>query len=740
VPSIRVLKISYSNSYKKNTMKIVKLLPFLFLLIIQTARADEGMWLPQLLGKLNESRMKSLGMKISAADIYSINKGSLKDAVVSFGGFCTGDVISSKGLLLTNHHCGFDAIQNHTTIQNNYIRDGFWAPNYAAEIPNKGLFVTFIIRIDDVTGQAMQGVLSSMTEAERQSKIDKNLEVVKKNVQKEATQESFTRGFFEGNQYYLFVTQTFKDVRLVGAPPSSIGNFGKDTDNWVWPRHTGDFSMFRIYASKDNQPADYSADNIPYTPKRSFKISMDGVKEGDFTMVFGFPGRTTQYLHSAAVEQIRAVNDPAKIAIRDQALKIMDSYMRKDDTIKIMYAAKYASIQNAYKKWQGEVLGLTRSDGVGRKKNFEAEFQKRVGAQPIWKEKYGSLLNDLASQYALFEPYGLGRDTYSEIVSKIELFTISASLNSLLNAYSKNGEAGYQQRLNAVKPALENLLGEYSEVVDQQLFETLMAMYVTQQPAENVSPLLREWLTAAGGSYAVLAQRVYAQKDLYRLEGLQALLRLPAADAVKAIQQFDALILLANMQQTYQSNVQVPSAAIQSRINQLQRAYTQAQMDVMPEKKFYPDANSTLRVSFGQVKGYTARDAVHYEYYTDLDGVMEKYKPGDYEFDVPEKLRALYAAKDYGPYGKNGILPVCFIATNHTTGGNSGSPALDAYGNLVGLNFDRVWEGTMSDINYDASICRNIMVDIRYILFIIDKYAGAGHLIKEMKLVRKGQR
>ena len=716
-------------------MKILKLIAVsIFLLVIHTARADEGMWLPQLLGKLNESRMKSLGMKISAADIYSINKGSLKDAVVSFGGFCTGSLISSKGLLLTNHHCGFDAIQNHSTLQNNYIRDGFWAKNSGEEIPNKGLFATFIVRIDDVTLSAMKDVLASMTEAERQSAIDKNLAEVRKNVKKEAWQESFTRGFFEGNQYYLFVTETYKDVRLVGAPPSSIGNFGKDTDNWVWPRHTGDFSMFRIYAGKDNQPADYAADNIPFTPKRSLNISMDGVAEGDFTMLFGFPGRTTQYLHSAAVEQIRKVNDPAKIAIRDKALNIIDGFMRKDEGIKIKYADKYAGIQNSYKKWQGEVLGLTRTDAVGKKKNYEAIFQQRVNANVAWV-KYKTLLNDLQQEYAAFEPYGLARDYYTEIVSKIELFTIAAQLNTLVTAYTKDGEKGYQQRLNAVKPVIENLLGEYSASVDIKLFEALMEMYVKDQAAKNVSPLLGEWLATAGGSYAALAQKLYAQNNLYNSNSIIAILTKPAASAVLDIQSFDALLLFADVQKTYQQNVQAPSAEIQTRINRLQRNYRQAQMDVMKEKVFYPDANLTLRVAFGNVKGYTARDAVKFDYYTHLDGIMEKYKPGDYEFDVPEKLRLLHASKDYAPYSKNTIMPVCFIATNHTTGGNSGSPAMDGYGNLIGLNFDRVWEGTMSDINYDASICRNIMVDIRYVLFIVDKFAGAGHLVKEMKLV-----
>lgn len=349
-------------------MKYMKHILVAFCLAIVTmAKADEGMWLPLLLQKMNEKQMKSLGMKISAKDIYNINAGSLKDAIVSFGGFCTGEVISSKGLVLTNHHCGFDAVQNHSTLDHNYIRDGFWAANNSEELTNPGLFVTFIVRIEDVSKQALNGVNPSMTESERQSVIDKNINEIKKAAKKETYQDGFVRGFFEGNQYYLFVTETYKDIRLVGAPPSAIGNFGKDTDNWMWPRHTGDFSMFRIYAGKDNKPADYAADNIPYTPKKSLSISLDGVAENDFTMVFGFPGRTTQYLQSAAVQQIMEVNDPAKIAIREKALAVIDGYMRNNEQIKIQYAAKYAGIQNSYKKWQGEVLGLTSTNALGKK-------------------------------------------------------------------------------------------------------------------------------------------------------------------------------------------------------------------------------------------------------------------------------------------------------------------------------------------------------------------------------------
>ncbi len=718
-------------------MKYLKLLLVVFTLsIVSLARADEGMWLPQLLQSLNEKQMKSLGMKMSAKDIYSINNGSLKDAIVSFGGFCTGEIISSRGLVLTNHHCGFDAVQNHSTLDHNYIRDGFWAKNNGEELSNPGLFVTFIIRIEDVSKQVLNGVNASMSESERQSVIDKNISEARKNSKKESYQENFIRGFFEGNQYYLFVTETYKDVRLVGAPPSSIGNFGKDTDNWIWPRHTGDFSMFRIYAGKDNKPAEYSADNVPYIPKRSLSISLDGTAEGDFTMVFGFPGRTTEYLHSSAVEQIMRVNDPAKIAIREKALNVIDGFMRKDEQIKIQYAAKYAGIQNSYKKWQGEVLGLTSVGAVGKKKLYETEFQKRVNANPQWKTQYGNLLSELVSSYNELRPYGFARDYYNEIVSKVELFTIIAQLNSLVTAYDKDGEKGYQQKLPQVTNALNGLFEEYNAAVDKKLFEVLMEMYMKDQEDKCISMKLKELLRHEGGnSMANLAIIIYGANTFSGKSFVMELLKKPSAEMIQTVKTADPAILYSDMLKTYQAEVQVKLNEIQNRINKLQRTYMQAQMEVMKERKFYPDANSTLRVTYGNVKGYHPRDAVKYDYYTYMDGVMEKYKPGDYEFDVPEKMRILYNNKDYGPYGSNGKMPVCFIAANHTTGGNSGSPALDAWGNLVGLNFDRVWEGTMSDINYDPAICRNIMVDIRYVLFIIDKFAGAGHLVQEMKLV-----
>ena len=682
-----------------------------------------------------------MGMKITAEDIYNINKSSLKDAIVSFGGFCTGEIISSKGLVLTNHHCGFDAIQRHSSLANNYIQDGFWAMTNKDELPNPSLFVTFIVRIEDVTADVLRDVASSMTESSRQSQIDKNISALKSKMKYEEYQSVFFRPFFEGNQYFAFVTETYRDVRLVGAPPSSVGNFGKDTDNWMWPRHTGDFSMFRIYADKNNRPAAYSPDNLPYIPKKSLSISMDGVTKDDFTMVFGFPGRTNEYLPAVAIEQLMEVNNPVKIAIRDNVLKVMDEYMRSDEQIKIQYAAKWASVSNSWKKWQGEMMGLKQVGAVEKKKKQEAEFFKRLNANQELEKTYGWVLNDLQDAYSELKPYGQARDYFTEIASRIELLTIASQLNSLISSYDKDDESKFTEKASQVKERLTGLYANYSPVVDQKLFEVLMEIYVSKQNAQYRSRLITDKLAANNGNYAKLASSIYEESGFGDNDKTFELLGKPPSEAAELIKNNVAVHIYLDMLMVYQTQVQGKLNEIQEKINSFQRLYMAGQMEVFKEKRFYPDANSTLRLTYGKVNGYSPSDSVTYDYYSYLDGVIEKYKPGDYEFDVPEKLRELHKNKDYGPYGIDGKMPVCFIATNHTTGGNSGSPALDAYGNLVGLNFDRAWEGTMSDINYDPSICRNIMVDIRYVLFIVDKYAGAGHLVKEMNLVHpKGKK
>ncbi len=706
----------------------------LVLISIQTF-ADEGMWLPQLLQTLNEKQMKKLGMKINASDIYNINKGSLKDAIVSLGGFCTAEVISNQGLILTNHHCGFDAVQNHSSLEHNYIRDGFWAYNKNQELQNQGLFVSFIISIDEVTNAIMKEVNSSMTEKERQSVIDKNIAQLKKDYKKETYQDIIIRPFFEGNKYFLFVTETYKDVRLVGAPPASIGNYGKDTDNWMWPRHTGDFSMFRIYADKNNHPAEFSPENVPYVPKKSLTISLKGMKEGDFTMVFGFPGRTNEYLSAAAIKQIMTVNDPAKIKIRHEALELMKSFMTKDEGIKIQYAAKYASIENAYKKWQGEVLGLTKSNAIQRKLDYQTNFTSKLQTNPQWQSQYGRILDELSAAYKEIEPLSYARDYYNEIMPKIELFNVAAALNSHINSLGKDDAANID-RNKKINGKIDDIFNEYNAVLDQQLFEKLLTMYVNDQPKENVSPLLQELLSIK--TIHEIANDIYTASVMTKADNIKSILAGDSKSVISSIKNDNLFRLYSDINETYMNKIGNKISGIQLNINKLQRQYMEAQLTVFNDKVFYPDANSTLRVAYGNVKGYQPRDGMNYDFYTYMDGVMEKYKPGDYEFDLPKKLIDLYNAKDFGPYAAaDGRQPVCFIASNHTTGGNSGSPALDANGYLVGLNFDRVWEGTMSDINYDPNICRNIMVDIRYVLFIVDKFAGAKNLIEEMKIVKK---
>lgn len=717
--------------------RIVKpVMVMVLLLISHCTFATEGMWLPQLLSGLNEKEMKGMGMKISAADIYSINKGSLKDAIVSFGGFCTAEVISDQGLLLTNHHCGYSSIQKHSSLQNNFLENGFWARSLNEELSNEGLFATFIIRIEDVTKAALKDVKPGMSESERQSAIDKRLNEIRETTKKESWQDILIKPFYEGNQYFLFVTETYKDVRLVGAPPSSIGKFGSDTDNWVWPRHTGDFSLFRIYAGKDGKPAPYSKDNVPLKPKYALTISMKGVKKNDFTMVFGFPGRTTEYLPSEAVKQTVEILDAAKVEMRDAALKVIDSYMRKDPQIKIQYAAKYAGTANYWKKWMGEMQGVKRTDGIGRKLRYEAEYTRLLNDNPALKQQYAGLLDSLNDYYRQIRPYAQTRDYYSELTKNVELFNAADLVISFLNQVNSSGAAQYTELREKFLAGMKSTFYQnYNSTVDHDISIELLNLYNKGVPE-----------TFRGGQYAEIWKqnnndsrelaKVLFTSSLTSYDRLAKVLNQPYANAVEQLKNDPAISFAIALRNSFVDQVSRPLSALQAKVNQLQRTYMQAQMDVFAGKKrFYPDANSTLRITYGKVDGYSPRDAVDYDYYTYLDGVMEKYVPGDYEFDVPAKLIELYKKKDYGRYGVNGKMPVCFIASNHTTGGNSGSPALNAYGQLVGLNFDRTWEGTMSDINYDPSICRNIMVDIRYVLFIIDKYAGCTRLINEMKLM-----
>jgi hypothetical protein len=709
----------------------MKFLRILLILVVLPAFAQQGgMWIPSLLKGSNEAEMKALGMKISADDIYSVNNSSLKDAVPHFDGGCTAEMISPKGLLLTNHHCGYDNIQSHSTVEHDYLTDGFWAYKMADELPNKDLTVTFIIKIEDVTAKIFEGVSNLPTEIEKQKRIQQNIAAASKSFPKEAWQEVMIRAFYDGNQYLLFVTETFKDVRLVGAPPSSIGKFGSDTDNWVWPRHTGDFSLFRIYADKNNHPADYSIDNVPYQPKHFFPISAKGIQEDDFTMVMGYPGRTQEYLPSFAVEQI--VNDlnPAKIEIRDAALKVQDGFMRKDNAIKIQYASKYAGVANYWKKWIGETKGLKKSNAVALKKEFEKKFQERVNKAGKQAE-YGTLLVDFEKNYTDIRPYAIAKDYFTEVVLRnSEILSFGYRLYQLEQVYNARGEQAFTDRKNNLIAGFEGLYKDYSAQVDEKVFEQLIHLYTTKSPKQ----FLPENISNTNAS--TVTSRVFSTSKLTTYDGLKNILSGDAKVVIEKLNQDPAYQLVKLIADSYQKNVAPKFDEINLKNIALQRTYMKGIMEFFPNDRIFPDANSTLRITYGQVKGYKPSDAVVYEPVSYLDGVIEKYVPGDYEFDVPKKLIDLYTAKDYGNYAdKNGKMPLAFIATNHTTGGNSGSPALDANGNLIGLNFDRVWEGTMSDIYYSPEICRNIMVDARYILFIIDKFAQATNLIEELTIV-----
>jgi hypothetical protein len=709
-------------------MKFIKLL-FLFV-FVQTQAQQGGMWIPSLLKGMNESEMKNLGMKISAEDIYSINKSSIKDAVPHFDGGCTAEMISDKGLLLTNHHCAYDNIQSHSTVENDYLTNGFWAYKLEEELPNSDLYVSFIVRIDDVTTQVLEGTTDLANEAEKQRKIQENILSINKNSKKESWQESNIKTFYDGNQYLLFVTETFRDVRLVGAPPSSIGKFGSDTDNWVWPRHTGDFTLLRVYADKNNRPAKYSTDNVPYKPKHFFPISAKGVKENDFTMVMGYPGRTQEYLPAVAVEQIVNTLNPARIEVRDAALKVQDAIMRKDNAIKIQYASKNASIANSWKKWIGESKGLKKSNAIGIKKDFEKDFQQKV-IKAGKQAEYGNLLSDFEKNYKDITDYALARDLFSEVALRhTELLQNAYRLYQLEQLLTTKGEQSFTDRKNNLHKGIDLFYKDYNATVDKGVFEQLIAIYAKLLPSQ----FLPEQLKNINASQ--LANDIYSNSKITNLQDFRSLLEGDNKSVLEKINNDKGYQLLKVMADSYNKEILPKFDEINLKNIATQRTYMKAILELSPKSaRIFPDANGTLRVTYGKVKGYKPSDAVTYNHVTYLDGVMEKYVPGDYEFDVPEKLIDLYNKKDFGKYAENGKMPVCFIATNHTTGGNSGSPALDANGNLIGLNFDRVWEGTMSDIYYSPEICRNIMVDARYILFIIDKFAGAQNIIDELKII-----
>jgi hypothetical protein len=707
---------------------------FSFLIL---AKADEGMWLPLLLKQLNESDMQKNGLKLTAEDIYSINKSSLKDAIVQFNGGCTAEVISNSGLILTNHHCGYGQIQAHSTVQNDLLTNGFWAMNQSEELVNAGVTATFIVRMEDVTAKVLVGVTEQMSDADRDKKTNDAIVQIQKEAVIGTHYGAFVRPFYYGNEYYMFITETFTDVRLVGAPPSSIGKFGGDTDNWIWPRHTGDFSIFRIYANKNNEPADYSPDNVPYKPKYVIPISMKGVESGDFTMVYGFPGRTTEYLPSYAVDMIMNQSDPDKVKIRNVRLQIIYKDMAASDAVRIQYAAKYAGIANYWKKWAGEINGLKKADAINKKKQFEKDFLSKVNMNSDAKSQYGNLFADFEKKYKELTVLNKERDYYYEALLGIEAVGYTSSFYTVVEALSDGKKVeDYQKDIDRLKGNVKVFFKNYNEATDEKVCASLLRMYSEDINKSDQAEIFAEIKNKYDNDFSKYTKAIYSKSMFVSEEKMNELFE-NFPKNFKKIQKDPIYQLMKSCNSKFLKDVKPQYTALDLETTKLNRIYMKGMRELMTDKKYYPDANSTLRVAYGKAEGYFPRDGVFYDYYTTLDGLMEKENPLVDEFMVSSKLKDLYNKKDYGRYAdKNGELRVAFCASNHTTGGNSGSPVLNGEGQLIGTNFDRDWEGTMSDIVYDPNQVRNIVLDVRYTLFVIDKYAGAGYLINEMTLVK----
>ncbi len=721
--------------FKKIYMKKSLLFTIVFSILFAWVRADGGMWIPIYLSQ-NEAEMQQLGFHLTADDIYSINHNSMKDAIVLFGSGCTAELISNQGLLLTNHHCGYSYVQSHSTMEHNYLRDGFWAKNLSEEIPMEGLTVTFLAYMEDVTNQILDGVNDDMTDSKRQLTIKDNMQKVIFKATDGTNYKAIIKPFYYGNQYFMFVTETYSDIRLVGVPPESIGKFGGDSDNWMWPRHTGDFSLYRIYTSKDGKPAEYSKDNIPMTPKQFFPISIKGVEENDFTLVFGYPGTTRQFLISDGVNAVANIQNPIAIQARTIRLDAMKKEMNKDPRIRLMYSAKANGISNGWKKWQGESKGIRECNVIEKKQQQEDDFQKWVNVDKNRTSSYGNLLQDMKNIYSKYNNH-LQEVTYiNECFFGVELIeeVVYPYMSKLFDKDNITDEVR-KQIINNDK----SFRAEYYAPIDKECFVELMTFYFTSEKPSNIPSNLQKYIKDEKTLRQIMATiwdnniskaPYFADGEKYRDFVAKA-----TPKQISKTSSNELVFIYQELFSHYASAVTLYRSE-NTELDKYYRTYVKALMEKDKDKIFYPDANLTMRVTYGQVKGFNPADGVKYVHYTTIDGIMEKEDPDVYDYQVHPRLKELWQKKDYGRYAdKNGQLPVAFIASNHTTGGNSGSPVINGYGQLVGTNFDRVWEGTMSDIYYDVNRCRNISLDARYFLFIVDKFAGAQNILDELKII-----
>jgi hypothetical protein len=702
----------------------------LFLTWSSLIHAEEGMLIPSVISAF-ESDMKAKGMKLSAEDIYSVNNSSLKDAIIHFGGGCTAELVSDKGLLLTNHHCGYYQIQSHSSLEKDYLKNGFWAKALSEELPNSGLTATRMVRIENVTQAVLAGAWEATSPDGKQAIIQSNIQQLIKEAVSGTHYEAEIKPFNYGNDYYMIVKEVFKDVRLVGAPPNSIGKFGGDTDNWVWPRHTGDFSVFRIYVGPDNKPAEYSPSNVPYAPIHFLPISFKDRKVGDFTMVYGFPGETEQHVSSAYLGFIVDVERPARINMREKSLSVIDAAMRSSDEIRIKYAAKQASIANAYKKWIGQVDGLKRLNGVQIKIEREQEYMNRAASNPDWNELYGSLipqLNELVERESKWEFEQSIAIEYLSVGP--EFYRLARGIADLVSNYDDYVSKGQlQAQIDKMIKGADGFFKNYDSNVDREIFKLLTEEYILLKGKEEFNVYLND--------INKLTNEVFSKSFLTDKTRYITFLNQFKKVGLKKASKDPGLTLYNLFVTDYKENVLPNFQEFDLKMTALLKLYVEGKYVMYPDEKHWADANSTLRITYGQLEGSAPADGMLYTEHTTLDGVIAKYNTGNPDFELLPRMLELYESKEYGQYGQDGQLWVCFTGSNHTTGGNSGSPVIDANGNLMGLNFDRTWESTMSDYMFDPKRCRNVVVDIRYVLWVMDIYSGAKHLVDEMVLMKE---